>query len=251
MLCQICDAKAQKDRPFGRVHLADGKKHCSHCGVVYLRSEMLGGICLPCRRIYKGHVRSGDDYIPKAQRDAQRGHITAMKKVEHLADALRSKYARSYLSLLAKIRSQNSAEEDKERHRYTSKKRYYSNLETERQRVRIYKHSNPEVVAGWDARRGQRVLDASDGTLTQEVIGKMFAKAVSCPYCGVDLTAGNKSLDHIVPLSRGGAHSRRNVVICCWECNQRKQALPFPRWFSQLVPAYRKNAARLYFRRTA
>lgn len=39
-----------------------------------------------------------------------------------------------------------------------------------------------------------------------------------CQYCGA--TAEN--LDHVVPRSRGGAHTWDNVVACCRRCNIKK-----------------------------
>ena len=41
----------------------------------------------------------------------------------------------------------------------------------------------------------------------------------TCQYCGA--TAEN--LDHVVPRSRGGAHSWDNVVAACRRCNSRKE----------------------------
>ena len=39
-----------------------------------------------------------------------------------------------------------------------------------------------------------------------------------CAYCG-DLASG---VDHIVPLSKGGADNKNNVVPCCQKCNSSK-----------------------------
>lgn len=39
-----------------------------------------------------------------------------------------------------------------------------------------------------------------------------------CQYCG----AAAESLDHVVPRSRGGAHTWDNVVACCRRCNVKK-----------------------------
>jgi len=41
----------------------------------------------------------------------------------------------------------------------------------------------------------------------------------TCQYCG---STHNLTLDHVVPLSRGGSHSWDNVVTACERCNQRK-----------------------------
>jgi 5-methylcytosine-specific restriction endonuclease McrA len=41
----------------------------------------------------------------------------------------------------------------------------------------------------------------------------------SCQYCG----AVAENLDHVVPKSRGGAHSWDNVVAACRRCNSKKE----------------------------
>jgi 5-methylcytosine-specific restriction endonuclease McrA len=44
----------------------------------------------------------------------------------------------------------------------------------------------------------------------------------SCQYCG----APAENLDHVVPRSKGGAHSWDNVVAACRRCNSRKENRP-------------------------
>lgn len=41
----------------------------------------------------------------------------------------------------------------------------------------------------------------------------------SCQYCGSNRRL---TLDHVMPLSRGGQHTWNNVVTACERCNQRK-----------------------------
>ena len=43
-----------------------------------------------------------------------------------------------------------------------------------------------------------------------------------CQYCGVKKTAGDLTLDHILPRSRGGDNSPMNIVTACVVCNNRK-----------------------------
>ncbi|HMM40876.1 MAG TPA: HNH endonuclease [Thermomicrobiales bacterium] len=42
----------------------------------------------------------------------------------------------------------------------------------------------------------------------------------TCQYCGTH--SGDLTIDHIVPRSRGGAHSWENLVSACRPCNHRK-----------------------------
>jgi 5-methylcytosine-specific restriction endonuclease McrA len=43
-----------------------------------------------------------------------------------------------------------------------------------------------------------------------------------CQYCGEKKAAGDLTLDHILPRSRGGDNSPINVVTACVPCNNRK-----------------------------
>ena len=40
-----------------------------------------------------------------------------------------------------------------------------------------------------------------------------------CKYCGRD---GPLTVDHVKPLSKGGSHTKENVVPACLQCNVRK-----------------------------
>ena len=44
----------------------------------------------------------------------------------------------------------------------------------------------------------------------------------TCQYCSVTLPAGELTLDHVIPRSRGGLSTWENLVACCHPCNRRK-----------------------------
>ncbi|MDQ6893450.1 MAG: HNH endonuclease [Acidobacteriota bacterium] len=43
-----------------------------------------------------------------------------------------------------------------------------------------------------------------------------------CQYCGHKFPSADLSLDHVIPLSRGGTSNWENVVCACLSCNVRK-----------------------------
>ena len=45
-----------------------------------------------------------------------------------------------------------------------------------------------------------------------------------CHYCGKAVGAANLTMDHVIPVARGGRSVRSNCVPCCKECNNRKKA---------------------------
>ena len=46
-----------------------------------------------------------------------------------------------------------------------------------------------------------------------------------CYYCRRQVGHKALTMDHIVPLGRGGTSTRGNVVPACKDCNTRKQSL--------------------------
>ena len=46
-----------------------------------------------------------------------------------------------------------------------------------------------------------------------------------CAYCGKAVGARALTMDHVVPVARGGRSVRGNVVAACKECNNRKKLL--------------------------
>lgn len=47
----------------------------------------------------------------------------------------------------------------------------------------------------------------------------------NCHYCGKTFAPDELTMDHLVPVVRGGKSTRGNVVPACRECNSRKKYL--------------------------
>lgn len=56
---------------------------------------------------------------------------------------------------------------------------------------------------------------------------RMFAKSQLCHWCRRKLQWEEATVDHVVPLSRGGLHNHNNMVLACETCNRgRGNAMP-------------------------
>ena len=51
-----------------------------------------------------------------------------------------------------------------------------------------------------------------------------------CYYCGGHFPRTHLTMDHVVPLVRGGKTTRGNVVPVCKECNSKKKYLLPMEW---------------------
>jgi len=64
---------------------------------------------------------------------------------------------------------------------------------------------------------------------------------LACVYCGRGIEHGAKlTLDHVVPVSRGGKNSEYNLVTACHVCNSRRG----DRYVSQFLQRLYRSEAR-------
>lgn len=67
-----------------------------------------------------------------------------------------------------------------------------------------------------------------------------------CCYCRREYGSGSGqrfTVDHLVPLSRGGSKSRENLIGCCGGCNMSKGCRTPEEWLQELAEAVREIQA--------
>lgn len=96
-----------------------------------------------------------------------------------------------------------------------------------RQRERY--RTDPEYQAKVKAKKIRRKR-AQKGTQVEPVSIHRVAErdGWTCAICGLAVTRATWSLDHVQPLSKGGAHTYANVVLAHRSCNSRRGAGRFP-----------------------
>lgn len=92
--------------------------------------------------------------------------------------------------------------------------------ETNAQSVREYRRANPGKHSEIENRRRARKMAAFVAPVDTDAI---YARDGGiCQLCGTPVQRTAATLDHIVPLSRGGTHEPANVQIAHGPCNSRK-----------------------------
>lgn len=64
----------------------------------------------------------------------------------------------------------------------------------------------------------------SDGSVTDAVLNSLYGELI-CHYCKKETPESERTIDHRVPLSKGGGHIASNLVMACWSCNCSKRDL--------------------------
>ena len=94
-----------------------------------------------------------------------------------------------------------------------------------------YQKSHPEqrAVSVEKRRAAKRVNPPRDELLTEiqwhEILEKYHYR---CAYCGTKLD--KPTMDHVIPLSKGGMHTKQNIVPACKHCNSSKSAKTTIEW---------------------
>jgi len=88
----------------------------------------------------------------------------------------------------------------------------------------ITKISNSEIIKEKEKARALRKKQWWKSQISQGI----------CYYCGEKFSPEELTMDHIVPLIRGGKTTKGNVVPACKECNNKKKYMLPIEWAEYL-----------------
>jgi 5-methylcytosine-specific restriction endonuclease McrA len=117
------------------------------------------------------------------------------------------------------------------RAKYADRQRAYKrrwraeNRERENAKQREYFAKNKEIWTAKASRRRARERNAESFIVSTREWRRM--KNGVCVYCG---SAENITIDHVIPLSRGGHHGIGNLVPACGSCNFSKNGQTVMEW---------------------
>lgn len=101
-------------------------------------------------------------------------------------------------------------------------KRRKKNIEKQREQLRRWQRNNRERVR-MDSRNRRALLFGNRGSFTAEewqALCEMFGS--KCLSCGESGEVKTLTVDHVVPLSKGGINSIENIQPLCGSCNSSK-----------------------------
>ena len=211
---------------------------CQRCGLL---PAVIHSKCLACDHAYKREQREREaaaqgkairEYIPEDVRRFQ----AAIAKAEVRADRTRRRWAAAYLRPFGAQSLEDQAA--------AQRKHYKQHRLQESVRIAAYKAANPLRKLTHEATRVQRAILQADGSVVHGTIARLKRQTTNCAYCDSRLL--RKQTDHMIPLALGGAHSVRNIVIVCQDCNQRKHALSYEQWVERVQPCHRSRVISVF-----
>ena len=96
----------------------------------------------------------------------------------------------------------------------------YCKTESGKKTSKKYKQSKKGRLVDRNQQHLRRVQKNNGKGITNQQWDKILRiYNFHCAYCGIK---GNMTIDHVIPLSKGGEHCIENVVPACIECNRAK-----------------------------
>jgi 5-methylcytosine-specific restriction endonuclease McrA len=110
-----------------------------------------------------------------------------------------------------------------------------------KKRAKAWAAANPERA---EARRTaiRHTRRAAEGAPLSRALAERILNRRVCNYCGVGIDRKapmyhpcKATIDHVVPLTRGGTNAESNLVAACFGCNIRKRAMPVDVFLSRMA----------------
>lgn len=156
-------------------------------------------------------------------------------------------YAKHAEKLKARSRARHASLRDNEAVKEAARKRaaewYAANKDRAHASMRAWAAKNPAKVRAWHAKQREEHPERRTsyeharrakgaGPMDPARVAELLA-AERCHYCATKLVHGRRkkgeayeprrvTIDHLLPLSRGGTNASENLVASCSRCNFRK-----------------------------
>lgn len=198
-------------------------------------------------RIEEERRRDRERYAanPEKKRAAARAWRTANPDKE------RSNSIAWYRANREALRAKAQRDEGRSKKSAYARRHYASNAERLRSKAKVRYRANPRrAIASsraWRARNKQKVREYSaqyahrrrawlagtfsDGVAPEEWKALVASFGGTCAYCG---DIAGTTMDHIVPISKGGRHEIGNVLPACTRCNCSKQDKDLDDWLAEM-----------------
>jgi len=124
----------------------------------------------------------------------------------------------AYCSSCIRLRAQKKYKSEKSKYRERSYRWRIENREVYLAQHRIHQFN-----------RISQTKAQSDGTVDEDFLKQIYGTE-NCYYCNRATPDDERTLEHVIPLSRGGLHSVYNIEMACINCNSGKQHKTIEEW---------------------
>lgn len=182
------------------------------------------------KQYYATHPKRDRRAYKKAYDEAHKEEIIAyrLRKGEELKAKKRAYYAANRERLKNNVKLNSIKNRDRILEYQASY--YAANTDKVKSNVAAYRKANPDKKMHLENRRRARKFANGGSHTLEELIEKFESLGNVCYYCGVK---GKLTIDHNIPLCRGGTDNIDNILPACRSCNSKKNAMTTDEFLSK------------------
>lgn len=226
-------------------HKKNQKFCCHECSVEYRmkqKRKIINGVVYKKCSICKEFYPLTNDYFTKAK--TIDGFYCNCKKCENEKNRIKYRTNEEY-----RIKC-NSVDKEKKRirrHNYyiknrqkeidRAKKYNFENRDKIREREKQYRHtergSEVNKLKCQKRRRNMKskgIMKIKDWQICKDYF-RNDKGIIECPYCGKEIKI--PTIEHFIPISKGGENDKTNILPICKSCNCSKQDKDFFEWYKE------------------
>lgn len=218
--------------------MSNGSKRCSRCGEVKTLDEFsrdrsardgLQSACKECRRLIVQKWRQENpDKVRAYSRRYQQENAAARREYSRQRRRRNAEAVRRQKREWREKNLEVALEQERERLRRWRSLNRERDRAAQRRRAAAFRSANPERAREKSRQSKQRWRARRYDGSGYEVAARDIRRLASacCVACGLPAD----SLDHVIPLSRGGSHGVGNLAPMCRTCNSSKGAKTISEW---------------------
>jgi 5-methylcytosine-specific restriction endonuclease McrA len=199
----------------------DKYKTCSKCrepqqsNNYYSDKRASDGLQSQCKQCIANYRKENKDKVQEQKQRYRSKPETRIKELEYA-----KRYSKAHPEVVQK--SRDNEDKNKKRERFqrwalANKPRIKAN------RIRAVEN-NPGLYRSYSSQRRGRIKAAQSFVITKKELLTIYKQ--KCFYCN----GPGGTIDHVIPLSRGGSHGIGNLVAACLSCNSRKKDKTIMEW---------------------
>jgi 5-methylcytosine-specific restriction endonuclease McrA len=179
--------------------------------------KLIGDRPMTRNEIAKRWRENNPEKVKAAQEKYKASHPTAAR------EAVKRHYYRN--TEKEKARSTKWRNENRSASRKIARDSWYRNREERLLASKLWQQNNRTKVAHYGHKRRAKLYNNGIFYITDKDLRRIANN--SCANCGTNKTI---TLDHIIPISRGGHHSIGNLQALCKSCNSSKGTKTIMEW---------------------
>lgn len=212
--------------------MSNVSKQCSQCGQIkslgefYRRALSADGraaSCSACQKRYREQNREKVRESSRRYRERKRGGPPRPRPSRGGVQESRRRYREQNPDKVRESR-RRWREQNRDKLREADRRYREENLDKVREAEKRWRDANPDIRRMATQRRKARKRSATTFSIASKDLRRL--RDARCIACGE--SAG--TIDHLIPLVRGGTHGVGNLAAMCRSCNSRKNARTLTEW---------------------